>query len=61
MHKKYDLMPRKKEYYCKSQPQAKKVGPKFSKDKAKEVLDIPKVDEVLEPVKKKKKLKNLRN
>jgi hypothetical protein len=33
--------------------------PKLSKDKAKEVLNIPKVDEFLEPVKKKKETKEL--
>jgi hypothetical protein len=59
MHKKYDLRPRQKEVVADNQPQAKKVGPKLSKDKAKEVLDIPKVDEVLEPVKKEKETKEL--
>jgi hypothetical protein len=53
----YDLRPRQKEIVADSQPQAKNVGPKMSKDKAKEVLDIPKVDEFLGPVKKEKESK----
>jgi hypothetical protein len=59
MHKKYDLKPRQKEVVADIQPQAKKVGLKLPKDKAKEVIDIPKVDEVLEPVKKEKETKEL--
>jgi hypothetical protein len=59
MHKKYDLRPRQKTNVVDSQPQAKKVGPKLSKDKDKEVLDIPTVDEVLEPVKMEKETKEL--
>jgi hypothetical protein len=42
-----------------SQPQAKKVGPNQSKYKAKELLDIPKVNEVLEHVKKEKETEEL--
>jgi hypothetical protein len=42
-----------------NQPQAKKVVPNQSKDKAKEFLDIPKVNEVLEPMKKEKETKEI--
>jgi len=52
-------MPWQKEVVADNQSHARKVGPKFSKDKDKEVLDIPKVDEVLEPVKKEKETKEL--
>jgi hypothetical protein len=59
MHKKYDLMPCKKTFVTDSKTHANKFGPKLSKDKAKEVLDIPKVDEVLELIKKEKETKDL--
>jgi hypothetical protein len=54
IHKKYDLRPRQKEVVVDSQTQAKKFGPKLYKDKGKEALDVPKVDEALKPVKMEK-------
>jgi hypothetical protein len=54
MHKKHDLKPWKKEVVADNQPQVNKFGPMLFKYKSKEVLDIPKVVEVLELVKKEK-------
>jgi hypothetical protein len=59
MHNKYDLRPHKNEIVANSQPHANKSGRKLSKDKVKEVLDIPKVVELLDLVKREKETKEL--
>jgi hypothetical protein len=51
MHKKYDLRPRKKESIQDSKLQPKNHSPSYLKDKFKELYEIPKDNEVLEPSK----------
>jgi hypothetical protein len=57
MHKKYDLKPRQKETNQDSQPQPKNPSPSLFKDKFKELTNIPKANEVGEPSKIEKEVK----